>query len=335
MNDFEKIMIDLQKRIFSPVYFLTGEEPYFIDKISDHIEKNVLDETEKPFNLTVLYGLDTDIDNVINIAKRYPMMSEYQVVIVKEAQNIQDIDNLVYYAEAPLKSTVLVINYKYRKLDKRKKLFAALNKNAVIFESNKLYDSQIPDWITGFLKQAGMEIQPKAAVLLSEHLGNDLGKIVSELEKLKISVAGNEKVINTLHIEKNIGISKDYNNFELQNALISRDVLKANRIISYFGKNPRNYPMVLTLVTLYFFFSRVLIYHKLADKSRGSVAAALKIKPYFVQDYQRAAKSYSFLKIKQIISLLREYDLKSKGVGNVSNTDGELLKELIYKILHI
>lgn len=335
MKDFEKIMDDLKNKNFQPVYFLMGEEPYFIDKISDYIENNVLDDAEKPFNQTVMYGLDTDIDNVINTARRFPMMSKIQIVIVKEAQNIKNIDNLVYYAEAPLKSTILVINYKYRKLDKRKKLFTSISKNAIVFESKKLYDSQIPEWISNYLKQKGMEIQPEAAVLLSEYLGNDLGRIVNELEKLKISVPDNEKKINTLHIERNIGISKDYNNFELQNALINKDVLKANRIVNYFGKNPKNNPMVLTLTSLYYFFSRLLIYHSLADKSKNSVATALKINPYFVQDYQRAAKNYSSAKIRHIISLLREYDLKSKGIGNASNPDSELLKELVYKILHI
>ena len=335
MKDFEKIMTDLRNKVFQPVYFLMGEEPYYIDKISDYIEKNVLDEAEKSFNQTVLYGLDTDIENIINTAKRYPMMSKYQVVIVKEAQNIKNFDNLVYYVEAPLKSTILVINYKYKKLDKRKTLYSSISKNAIVFESKKLYDNQIPDWISSYLKQNGLGIQPEAAVLLSEYLGNDLSKIVNELEKLRISIPQSEKEINTLHIERNIGISKDYNNFELQNALINKDVLKANRIIKYFGKNPKSNPMVLTLTSLYYFFSRVLVYHSLTDKSRNNVVTALKINPYFIQDYQRAAKSYSFVMVRHIISLLREYDLKSKGIGNVSNPEGELLKELVYKILHI
>jgi DNA polymerase-3 subunit delta len=334
MKDFKRIMNDLRNKLYQPIYFLMGEEPYYIDIISGYIEQNVLDEAEKDFNQTVLYGLDTDIDNVINTARRYPMMSEHQVVIVKEAQNINEIEKLALYAEAPLKSTILVINYKYKKLDKRKKFFAAIAKNAVVFESKKLYDNEIPDWITGYLKETGKGIQPESAVLISEYLGNDLGKIVKELEKLRITIPADEKVINTLHIEKNIGISRDYNNFELQNALISKDVLKANRIVNYFGKNPKNNPMALTLATLYYFFSRVLLYHELADKSKSSVAAALKINPYFVQDYQRAAKNYSFIKLKQIMTLLREYDLKSKGIGNVSNPDGELLKEMVYKILH-
>lgn len=335
MKDFEKIMSDLSNKVFHPVYFLMGEEPYFIDKISDYIEKNTLGEAEKSFDQTVIYGLDTDIENIINTAKRYPMMSKYHVVIVKEAQNIKNIDSLVYYIEAPLKSTILVINYKYKKLDKRKKLYTSISKNAIVFESKKLYDNQIPDWISGYLKNIGLKIQPEAAVLLSEYLGNDLNKIVNELEKLKISIPEDEKKISTLQIERNIGISKDFNNFELQHALINKDVLKANRIINYFGKNPKSNPIALTLTSLYFFFSRVLIYHSLKDKSRTSVATALKINPYFIQDYQHASKSYSFSKTRNIISLLREYDLKSKGIGNVSTPDGELLKEMVYKILHL
>lgn len=327
-------MSDLEKRIFSPVYFLSGEEPYFIDKISDYIEKNLLDDSEKAFNQVVIYGGDTDIANVINTSKKYPMISKYQVVILKEAQNIKNIDDLVYYAEAPLKSTILVINYKYRKLDKRKKLFAALNNNGVVFESDKLYDSQIPEWITGYLKEKGYDIQPEASVLLAEYLGNDLGKIVNELEKLRITLPENDKIINNLHIERNIGISKDYNNFELQSAIISKDVLKANRIINYFDKNPKNNPITLTLTSLYFFFTKVLVFQSLKDKSKGSVAAALKINPYFVQDYQRASRNYPPERVRNIISLLREYDLKSKGFGSLSATHGDLLKELIYKILH-
>lgn len=334
MKDFNKIMSDLEKRIFSPVYFLSGEEPYFIDKISDYIEKNLLDDSEKAFNQVVIYGGDTDIANVINTSKKYPMISKYQVVILKEAQNIKNIDDLVYYAEAPLKSTILVINYKYRKLDKRKKLFAALNNNGVVFESDKLYDSQIPEWITGYLKEKGYDIQPEASVLLAEYLGNDLGKIVNELEKLRITLPENDKIINNLHIERNIGISKDYNNFELQSAIISKDVLKANRIINYFDKNPKNNPITLTLTSLYFFFTKVLVFQSLKDKSKGSVAAALKINPYFVQDYQRASRNYPPERVRNIISLLREYDLKSKGFGSLSATHGDLLKELIYKILH-
>ncbi len=331
---FEKILSNLKNKDYAPIYFLMGEESYFIDKISDYIEENVLDDSEKSFNQIILYGNDIDIANLINTAKRYPMMAKYQVVIVKEAQNLKDIDSLVYYAENPLHSTILVINYKYKKIDKRKKLYTALGRKGVIFESNKLYENQIPEWITSYLKSKNIKIEPSASQLLAEYLGNDLGKIVNELEKLVITLPGNEKIVNVAHIEKNIGISKDYNNFELQNALISKDILKANRIIKYFDKNSKNNPIILTITSLYFFFNKILLYHSLKDKSRTSVASTLKINPYFVNDYQRAAKSFTPLKAKTIISLLREYDLKSKGIGNISTSDGDLLKELIYKILH-
>ncbi|MBN2612629.1 MAG: DNA polymerase III subunit delta [Bacteroidales bacterium] len=331
---FDKIMTELKNKVFHPIYFLTGDEPFYIDQVSDYIEKNALPETEKSFNQVVIYGNDVDAAAVINTAKRYPMMSKYQVVIVKEAQNIKNIDDLVYYVESPLKSTILVINHKYKKLDKRKKLFLSLSKNAVVLESNKLYESKIPEWITNYLAQKGIKIPPAAAAMLTEFLGNDLGRIVNELDKLMLTLPPNEKTINAVHIEKNIGISKDYNNFELQNALIERNALKANRIINYFDKNQKNNPITLTITSLYFFFSKVFMYHGLDAKDRNNVAAALKISPFFVSDYQKAARSYPAGKVKNIISWLREYDLKSKGMGNVSATPGDLLKELIFKIIH-
>lgn len=311
-----------------------GDEPYFIDKIASYIEKNVLTESEKAFNQMVMYGNDIDIANVINSARRYPMMSSYQVVIVKEAQNLKSIDDLVYYAENPLKSTILVVNYKFKKIDKRKKIYNALSKNGIVFESNKLYESQVPDWIMGWLKDKKIEIKPAAAILLTEFLGNDLGKIVNEIDKLILTLPVGKKVIDAAHIEKNIGISKDFNNFELHNALISKDYLKANMIINYFAQNPKNNPMVLMITSLFMFFSKVLLYHSLADKSKQNVASALKINPYFVGDYQKASKVFSLVKSKNIISYLREYDLKSKGIGNVSTTDGDLMKELVFKIMH-
>ncbi|MFO7658223.1 MAG: DNA polymerase III subunit delta [Bacteroidales bacterium] len=331
---FDKIMTELTNKVFHPIYFLTGDEPYYIDQVSDYIEKHALSETEKPFNQVVIYGNDVDAAAVINTAKRYPMMSKHQVVIVKEAQNIKNIDDLVYYVESPLKSTILVINHKYKKLDKRKKLFLSLSKNAVVLESNKLYESKIPEWITNYLEQKEIRILPAAAAMLTEFLGNDLGRIVNELEKLKLTLPPSEKTINAAHIEKNIGISKDYNNFELHNALIERNALKANRIINYFDKNQKINPITLTITSLYFFFSKVFMYHGLEDKGRNNVAAALKISPFFVSDYQKAAKSYPAGKVKNIIAWLREYDLKSKGMGNVSATPGDLLKELIFKIIH-
>lgn len=331
---FESILQDLKNKKYAPIYFLMGDESYFIDKITDYIANNVLEESEKAFNQTVLYGKDVDAAAVINTAKRFPMMSEHQVVIVKEAQNIRNIEDLQYYVQNPLNSTLLVINYKYKKLDKRKKLYKEVDKKGVLFESKKLYEDKVPDWITKFLKSKGFDIQPTAALLLTEFLGADLSKVAMELEKLIITLPSGEKLITPVHIEENIGISKDFNNIELQNALIKKDHLKAFRIVDHFAHNQKSNPLVVTLGMLFSFFNKITVYYFLQDKSKMAVASALKINPYFVADYQRAAKVFPVKKSVEIISLLREYDLKSKGVGNVSTPPGELLKELVYRILN-
>ncbi|MDA3953035.1 MAG: DNA polymerase III subunit delta [Bacteroidales bacterium] len=330
--NFEQIISDLKNKIYKPIYFLSGDEPYFIDLITKYINDNVLTDAEKSFNQSVLYGKETEMHTVINTAKRYPMMANYQVVIVKEAQNIKNIEDLIHYANTPLKSTVLVINYKYKTLDKRKKLYKALNENCVLFESKKLYDNEVPGWINGYLKNKNRTIDPSAGMLLTEYLGNDLSKIANELDKLIITLPDGEFNITSSHIERNIGISKDYNNFELHKALTQKNVLKANRIVNYFGHNPKDNPFTVTISSLYHFYSKVLSYHFIKDKR--NVAATLKVNPYFVGDYEKAAKNYNPKKTVEIISLLREYDLKSKGFNNVSTTHGELLKELVYRILH-
>jgi len=332
---FEQILTDLKNKIYKPIYFLSGEEPYFIDLITKYINDNVLNDAEKSFNQTVIYGKDTDIYTVINTAKRFPMMANHQVVIVKEAQNIKNIDDLVHYAAAPLKSTLLVINYKYKTLDKRKKLYKALADNGVLYESKKLYDNEIPGWINAYLKKKNRSIDPGAAALLNEYLGNDLSKIANELDKLIITLPDGEFNITSNHIERNIGISKDYNNFELHKALTQKNVLKANRIVNYFAQNQKDNPFTMTIATLYHFYSKVLSYHFVKDKKdKKSVAATLKVNPYFLGDYELAAKNYNPKKTVEIIGLLREYDLKSKGYNNVSTPPGELLKEMVYKILH-
>jgi DNA polymerase-3 subunit delta len=333
--NFEQIISDLKNKIYKPIYFLSGDEPYFIDLITKYIHDNVLSDAEKSFNQTVLYGKEAEIHTVIDTAKRFPMMANHQVVIIKEAQNIKNIDDLIHYVNAPLKSTLLVINYKYKTLDKRKKLYKAINENGILYESKKLYDNEVPGWINGYLKNKNRTINPNAGMLLTEYLGNDLSKIANELEKLIITLPDGEFNITTTHIERNIGISKDYNNFELHKALTQKNVLKANRIVNYFGHNPKDNPFTLTISTLYYFYSKVLAYHFIKDRrDRKNVAATLKVSPYFVGDYEKAAKNYNPQKTVQIISLLREYDLKSKGFNNVSTSHGELLKELVYKILH-
>jgi len=310
-----------------------GEEPYYIDKISDFIEENILDEAEKGFNQTVMYGRDVSIEDIIGSAKRFPMMAERQVIIIKEAQDLsRTVDKLTSYAENPQPSTVLVINYKYKKLDKRKKLYKAIDKIGLIYDSKRLYENQVSDWIRRVLGGKKYQVEPKAAQMLVEFLGTDLSKINNELEKLTtILPAGS--IITPEHIEENIGISKDFNNFELRKAIGEKDVFKANQIINYFAQNPKNNPLVMTISLLNSFFTQVLMYYGLQNKSRDHVAKALGIRPFFVTDYITASKNYPMPKVAQIIALLRDADLKSKGVG-ASQSSGDILKELLFKILH-
>ena len=311
-----------------------GEEAYYIDKISDFIEDNVLEEAEKGFNQMVLYGRDISIDDIVSNAKRYPMMAERQVVIVKEAQDLsRTIEKLAQYAENPQPSTVLVINYKYKKLDKRKALYKAITKgDGVVFESKKLYDNQVPDWIRRVLKGQGYDISPKAAQMLVEFLGTDLSKVNNELDKLKIVLPKGTQ-ITPEHIEENIGISKDFNNFELRKAVGERNMVKVHQIAKYFADNPKDNPMVVTVALLFNFFSQLLHLHGLADKNPRSVASALRVNPYFVNEYLTAARNYPMKKVSAVISLLREFDVKSKGVGSNAVPQGDLLKELLVKIL--
>lgn len=334
MKEFDDILAELKNKIYHPIYFLMGEEPFYIDLVTDYISKNILSESEKTFNQLIVYGKDSDIATVINAAKRYPMMANYQVVIVKEAQDIKKLDDLIYYVEKPLKSTVLVINYKYSSLDKRTKLYKALSEKAVLLESKKLYENQVPEWIIKYLKKKNINIEIEAAELLKESLGSDLNQISKELDKLLLVIPAGTSLITRLHIEKNIGISKDFNNFELTKAIGQKNVLKSNRIIDYFGKNPKASPYQVTIQVLFGFFNKILIYHFLRDKTKQTIASNLGINPYFVNEYELAAKKYSPAKVVQIIADLREFDLKSKGIGNSSVDDGDLLRELIYRILH-
>jgi DNA polymerase-3 subunit delta len=331
---FEEIMSDLKNRIYKPVYFLAGEEPYYIDLITSHIEEKVLQESEKAFNQMVLYGEDTTIQSVIETSRRFPMMSNHQVIIVKEAQSLKKIDDLAYYIEKPLLSTILVFNYKYKALDKRTKLYKLIESNAVYFESNRLRDYQVPPWIERYLMLKGIKTEPNASAMLTEYLGTDLHKIVNELDKLLINLPSGKQIITTELIEKNIGISKDYNNFELQKAVGEKNILKANMIVHYFADNPKDNPITLTIASLFSYFTKVLTYHYLTDKSKNNVASVLKINPFFVKDYESTAAKYSVKKTVEIISLLRTYDMKSKGFGDLSTEPGDLLKELTYRILH-
>ena len=331
---YEQIMSDLKAKQYAPIYFLMGEEPYYIDKIADYILENTLTPDEQEFNQTVLYGKDTDIRTVINCAKQFPMMSQYQVVVVKEAQNIKSFDDLVFYAQKPQMSTILVFCYKYGKADMRKKFISEVAKIGVIFESKKLYENQIAPFVTNYLKSKNTAIDTKAVAMITEFLGNDLGRIVGELDKLLITKPTDVKSITPELVEKNIGISKDYNNFELLAAIIKKDVLKANHIVCYFEQNLKDNPLVVTLTVLFNFFSNLMIYYYLPNKSDLAVASELRITPYFAKDYHTAARTFSGVKTMQIVGLIRTCDAKGKGIDNSSTSQGELLKELIYKILH-
>ncbi len=329
----QEILSNLKNRIYAPVYFLQGEESFFIDKISGFIEDNVLTEAEKAFNLSVLYGRETTVDTIVSTAKKYPMAASHNVVIVKEAQNLSGIEKLQAYIEHPLESTILVLNYKYKKLDKRKKFAVSVKKNGVLFESPRVYENQIPKWINEYLAGKGYKISAKAASMLVEFLGTHLEKISNELDKLTINIPPSE-TISDKHIEEYIGISKDYNLFELQNALGTKNILKANKIIRYFAANPKEAPLIRNVYMLYLYFSKLLIYSQLKDKSSRNVAATLGISPFFVKDYSTAARYYPPGKLIRIIHILREYDMKAKGIDNAGLSEGELYKEMIFKILH-
>jgi DNA polymerase-3 subunit delta len=333
MDEAKRIVTDIKKGNIKPIYLLFGEEPFYIDAIASYIEENLLQENEKGFNQMVLYGKDVSIDDILSNAKRYPMMAERQVVIVKEAQHLsRTIEQLAAYAENPQVTTVLVLCYKYKKIDKRKKLYKAVRDNGVVLESKKLYENRVPDWIRKHLQAKGYSISHKAAILLTEYLGTDLSRINNELEKLQFVLPKNSE-ITPADIETHIGISKDYNNFELKKAIGERDVVKATRIINYFAQNPKDNPFVLTVTLLNSFFIQLLQYHGLNDHSPKSVASALRINPYFVDEYRTAARNYPMKQVSGIVSHLREMDLKGKGVGASSASQADLLKELLVKII--
>jgi DNA polymerase-3 subunit delta len=334
MEEVIKIVNNIKAGNIKPIYFLMGEEPYYIDKLSDYIEKNVLTEDEKGFNQTVLYGRDVSVEDIISTAKRYPMMSERQVVIVKEAQDLsRTIDKLESYVENPLLSTVLVFCYKYKTLDKRKKMTKLLDKVGVVYESKKLYENQVGDWIKRILSGKGYAIEPKANAMLVEFLGTDLGKINNELEKLQI-ILPKGTTFTPKDIEDNIGFSKDFNIFELRKAIGERNQLKAYKIAEYFSNNPKDNPIVMTTGLIFSFFVQILQYHGLKDKNPKNVAVVLKVNPFFLKDYDVALKNYPMKKVSQIVATLRDIDVKSKGVGANALPQSDLLREMLYKIFN-
>lgn len=332
---FEQIKTEIRARKFKPVYLLMGDEPYYIDELTNLFMETVLPVEEKDFNQTVLYGMETDVATVVTMARSYPMMSEYQLIVIKEAQNLSKIEELEVYAKNPLHSTILVINYKNGTLDKRKKLSAAIAKNGVIFESSKVPEYKMPAFISSYLQSKGYSIDQRSAQMLSDYLGNDLSKVSNEISKLLIAMPPSQKQITAELIERNIGISKDFNNFELLNAVVNKNIFKVNQIADYFEKNPKNNPMVMTMSVLFNFFSNLMICYWAKNKTEQGLVSELGLRStYQARDYVNALKNYNAFKCMEIISLLRTYDAKSKGVGNVSTPDGELLKELLYKITH-
>lgn len=332
MDEVIRITKDIKAGNIKPIYFFMGEEPYYIDKLTEFIENNVLQEHERDFNQTILYGRDVTMEDVISNAKRFPMMAEHQVVIVKEAQELaKSIDKLESYAENPQPSTVLVFAYKYKTLDKRKKVTKNLAKTGLIFESKKLYENQVGEWIKRVLSGQGYAIEPKATIMLVEFLGTDLSKINNELDKLKI-VLPKGHTISAKDVEDNIGISKDYNNFELRKAIGEKDQLKAYKIIDYFAQNPKDNPIVVTTSLVFSFFSQLLQYHGTKDKNPKNLASVLKVNPYFLKDYDVAARNYPMKKVSAVIATLRDIDIKSKGVGANALPQSDLLKEMLIHI---
>ena len=333
MDEVIKIVNDIKAGNIKPIYFLMGEEPYYIDKLSDYIEQNILSEEEKGFNQTVLYGRDVSVEDIIGTAKRYPMMAERQVVIVKEAQDLtKTIDKIESYAENPMPTTVLAFCYKYKTLDKRKKVTKLLEKNGLIYESKKLYENQVGDWLKRVLAGKKLNIEPKASAMLVDFLGTDLSKIANELDKLAIILPKGSTVTPEV-IEENIGFSKDFNVFEFRKAIGERNQLKSYQIAQYFAENPKDHPMVMTTTLVFGFFLQLLQYHGLKDKTPKNVASVLKVNPYFVKDYDVALKNYPMKKVSQIVATLRDTDVKSKGVG-ASLKEGDLLKEMLVKIFN-
>jgi DNA polymerase-3 subunit delta len=332
MHTVQSILNEIKAGDIRPLYFLMGEEAFFIDQISTFIETSVLDETQRGFDQTTIYGKDTSIDAIVSSAKRFPMLAERQVIVVKEAQNLsRTIEDLLTYVKNPQQTTTLVICYKYKSIDKRKALYKVLSKAHVVFESKKIYDSKIPSWISGELQKMNLKITPKASYLLSEFLGNDLAKISNELSKLQLVMGDNDLITPEL-IQINIGISKDFNNFELQKAIAQLDQKKAYQIVRYFSENPNQHPMVLTVATLYSFFSKLMILHTVNDRNPKVLSRAIGVNPYFLNDYTAAAKNFPMRRISSVFQTLRTIDVKSKGVGaNLKPLD--LYQELIFRIL--
>ncbi len=332
-SSFQSILHDLHQGHYAPVYLFDGEEPFFIDQLTDYIEEHALDEAGKAFDQVILYGRDVDGLMVVDEIKRYPMVGQRRVVIVKEAQQLTKVEALEDYVKNPLETNILVLAYKYKKMDGKKAVTKYIRKHHVYLESKRLYENQIPSWIDSLMRSQGYHVDMKAAALLTEFVGNDLSRLNNELNKLMLVIPPSSN-ITPADIERNIGISKDFNNFELINALAHKDVLKANRIIKYFGESPKDHPPMVMTSVLFGYFSKVMLVHTLKDKSSRNIASKLRINPFFARDYLAGANTYSLNKLVRIIGYLREFDLRTKGVDNVNTSSYDLMRELVFKILH-
>ena len=331
---YEQILSDIKKKVYYPIYFLMGEEPFFIDTISDELENSILDEAERSFNQIILYGNDVNAYEIMSQARAFPMMGDKLVVIVKEAQNVKDIESIADYLDKIPPTTILVFNYKYKKLDKRKSLAKIIDKKGVLFESKKLYDNNIPDWIVKYLASRKYNITQKACQMIADFLGNDLHKVRNELDKLMLALPSTKR-IDDADVEYNIGISKDFNVFGLQKAIGAKDTFKANQIINYFGDNPNENPIFMTIVILYGYYTKLLKLHFSKDKSKNNLATILGVNPFFVNDYLEAARNYSWVDCMRCIEVLREYDMKSKGYNSTSDvSQKELYREMLFKLMN-
>lgn len=331
--DVKQIIKQFKDKTPEPIYLLHGEESYYIDKITDAAIEYTLEDHERDFNQTIVYGKDADLNDLQAQLKQFPMMAERQLVILREAQEVKDWTPLEGYLTNPVPTSVFVICHKHKKADSRKRFYKLIQKSGVTFESKKLYENQVDAWIKQHLKDKGFTISSKATILLVDFLGADLGKIAKELEKLTIVLEKGTE-INDVHIEENIGISKDYNPFELSNAVAKRDILKAHKIINYFEQNPKATHITVLIPTIFSFFERLMKAHFLKTKDPYQLQSALRIPPFVAKETITAMQIYKPKKIAKNIALLHQYDLKSKGINRGPATDSDLLRELIYQLMH-
>ncbi len=328
----EKVISEWKKQAFKPVYWLEGDEEYFIDKAVHYAEHSILNESEASFNLSVFYGRDAGWADIINACRRYPMFAERQVVLIKEAQYMRDIEKLEGYVDNPQPSTVLVIAYKDKKVDGRTRFAKTLKEKGVLVTTKKMYDNQLPDWTQEMVASRGLTISPRAIALLVDHIGNDLSRIEKEIDKISVNL-GRRKTITEEDIEEFVGISKEFNVFELQAALGAKDIPKAMRIIQYFEANPKAAPIQLVLPSLYGFFSKVFMIFGAGVQDEKAIASAIGVHPFFLKDYMKAAKAYDYAGVERVLLLLHQYNLKSVGVGSSGAADGSLMKEMVMKMI--